>query len=264
MRKFFADIKKYYKYVIYAGQTDLKAEVANSYLNWLWWIIEPLCFMFIYSLVFGIFFGSKEPHFNVFVYIGITMWDFFSHTLQASVKIIRTNKAIVSKVYLPKYMFILQKMYVNGFKLMIAFILLFIMMIVTGVTLTWNILWMFPILISMFLFTFAICTFLLHFGVYVDDLGNVVRIFLRMMFYLTGVFYSLQTRAAAAFGDRIAALIGHINPMASTITAMRDALLYGTMPDVKYLGLWSLAGLVVSIIGIKLIYDNENTYVKVI
>lgn len=264
MKRFWSDIKKYYKYVIYAGQTELKSEVANSYLNWLWWIIEPICFMFIYSLVFGIFFGSREPHFNVFVYIGITMWDFFNRMLLSSVKIIRNNKAIVSKVYIPKYMLLLVKMYVNAFKLMIAFIILFAMMIVSGVTFTWNILWLIPILLTMFVFTFAVCAFLLHFGVYVDDLANVVRIFLRMLFYLTGVFYSLETRAAAAFGETIATLIGHINPMASVITAMRDALLYGTMPDVKFILIWFVIGLVFSVIGIRVIYENENTYVKVI
>ncbi len=264
MKKFINDVKKYFKYVIYAGQTELKAEVANSYLNWLWWLIEPICFMFIYSLVFGLLFGATEPHFNIFVYIGITMWDFFNRMLTASVTVVRNNKPIVSKVYIPKYMLIFVKMYVNAFKMFVAFILMFIMMAITGVPFTLQILWIIPIVITLFCFTFAICSILLHFGVYVDDLANVVKIFLRMMFYVTGVFYNLNDKVGKALGDKWAVIIGHLNPMASIISDMRAALLYGTMPDVRFMALWFVAGILVSTLGIRLIYQNENSYVKVI
>ena len=46
-------MKKYWKYAIYSSKAQLKAEVANSYLNWLWWILDPLCFMLIYVFMFG-------------------------------------------------------------------------------------------------------------------------------------------------------------------------------------------------------------------
>lgn len=264
MKRFIKDIKKYWRYVIYAGRTELKSEVANSYLNWLWWIIEPVCFMFIYSFVFGFLFGSKIDHIQIFVYIGITMWDFFNRMLTSSVQIIRNNKAIVSKVYIPKYMLLLVKLYVNAFKLMIAFLILFGMIIFTGVPFTWYMLWLFPILLVLFLFTFAICTFLLHFGVYVDDLANVTRIVLRMLFYLTGVFYDLESKVTAVMGERAAVMIGNFNPVASVITSMRSALLYGTNPNMKFLLIWLVIGFIVSVLGISLIYKNENSYVKVI
>ena len=46
-------MKKYWKYAIYSSKAQLKAEVANSYLNWLWWVLDPLCFMLIYVFMFG-------------------------------------------------------------------------------------------------------------------------------------------------------------------------------------------------------------------
>ena len=35
-------MKKYWKYAIYSSKAQLKSEIANSYLNWLWWILD-LC-----------------------------------------------------------------------------------------------------------------------------------------------------------------------------------------------------------------------------
>ena len=61
--RFFKEIRKYWGFAIYAANCDLKAEVANSYLNWLWWVLEPLATMIIYTLVFGIAFNSRNDIF---------------------------------------------------------------------------------------------------------------------------------------------------------------------------------------------------------
>lgn len=264
MKRFINDMKEHYSYTIYAARSELKAEVANSYLNWLWWIIEPLCFMFIYALVFGVFFDGGMEHINVFVYIGITMWDFFNHMVVSSVKIIRNYKPIVSKVYMPKYIFLFIKMYVNLFKMMISFILLILMAIVSGIPFTWQVLWVIPIILTMISITFAICSFLLHFGVYVEDLENVTKIILRMLFYLTGIFYDLETRVAKIYGHQVAMIIERANPMATVITSMRKAIMYGETPDYMCLLVWFVVGIIFSAIGISIIYKNENSYVKVI
>ena len=61
-KRFRDDMKKYWKYAIYSSKAQLKAEVANSYLNWLWWVLDPLCFMLIYVFMFGYVFKSKEQY----------------------------------------------------------------------------------------------------------------------------------------------------------------------------------------------------------
>ena len=53
------------------------------------------------------------------------------------------------------------------------------------------------------------------------------------------------------------------NPLAFLITSFRNALLYSQGVDVIVLLIWFVIGIVLSIIGIKIIYKHENTYVKV-
>ncbi len=264
MKRFIQDIKRYFPYVIYAGKCELRAEIANSHLNWLWWIIEPFCFMLVYTFVFGVVFGASEQYYTVFIFIGITMWDFFNRTVMDSVKIVKNNKAIVSKVYLPKYMLIFVKMYVHGFKMMISFCIVLGMMIFYRVPITWNVLWFFPIMLSLLTVTFGICTWLLHFGVYVEDLSNVVRIALRLVFYATGVFYNVEKRIGNKFGPRIGELLTEWNPLAVMISSMRRALLYSSAAQYKWVTAWFLGGLLISVLGIRLIYKNENSYIKVV
>ena len=66
MNHFIDDMKKYYSYAKYSAKAELKAEVAGSYLNWVWWILEPVCLMFIYAFIFGFIFSARdEPaHFS--------------------------------------------------------------------------------------------------------------------------------------------------------------------------------------------------------
>jgi ABC-type polysaccharide/polyol phosphate export permease len=66
-------------------------------------------------------------------------------------------------------------------------------MAIYGVPITWNVLWFIPILITVFIVTFGFCLFALHIGVFAEDMTNLVNILLRLMFYLTGIFYSLDS-----------------------------------------------------------------------
>ena len=96
--RFISDMKKYFRFSLFSARAQLKTEVANSYLNWVWWVLDPLCFMLIYTFIFGYVFNSKEQYFPVFIFIGLSMWDFFNKTLTNSVKIVKNNQSIVSKV----------------------------------------------------------------------------------------------------------------------------------------------------------------------
>ena len=36
MKRFINDMEKYYRYAVYSAKAELKAEVAGSYLNWIY------------------------------------------------------------------------------------------------------------------------------------------------------------------------------------------------------------------------------------
>ena len=253
------DLKKYFRYSVVSAKSKLKAEVANSYLNWLWWILDPLCFMLIYTFIFGFVFDAKEQHFPVFIFIGLTMWDFVNKTLLGSVKTIKLNKAIVSRVYFPKFILVLSKLWINGFKMMISFGVVVLLMIISKVHLSLNVFFFIPILLILVLFTFGCSCIVMHYGVYVEDLSNVLNIFMRFVFYATGIFYNIETRIPQ-FGG----LLNKINPVAFLITSMRQCLIYGSTPDWKLLLLWFTVSVILVILGLRKIYKEENSYVKAI
>lgn len=258
--RFVNDIEKYIGYAIRLSKADLRSEVTNSYLDWLWWMIEPICTMLIYTLIFGIIFDASELYFPIFVFIGITMWSFFSRNVSASVNIVKNNKGIITKIYMPKYILFVSKMLVNGFKMLVSFGVVGVMMIVFRVLPSIYILAVIPILIVLFLFTLGVGMIMMHYGVYVSDLGYITSIVLNMMMYTTGTFYAVGKRFPQPFGE----LLEHCNPIAFLIASMREALLYGQAPSWGLLLFWTFISLGLIALGAFTIYSNENAYVKVI
>jgi ABC-type polysaccharide/polyol phosphate export permease len=260
MMRFIKEMKQYWGFAVYAAKCDLKAEVANSYLNWLWWILEPLSAMIIYAVVFGIVFQSNEQYFPIFIFTGIIMWDFFNRCIMSSIDLIRGNQHIISRVYMPKYILLVQRMLVLGFKLSINLGLVAIMLAVFKVHIGINIFMVIPVFIVFFTFCFACGLLLMHLGVYVSDLQNALVIILNLAFYITGIFYNVQTSFPQPFGY----IIQRINPIAYFIFCFRKCVIYNETPSMIMLGIWFVLSLILAAVSLRLIYKNENDYVKMI
>lgn len=260
MKKFYNNIKKYNKYAIRSAKAELKSEVADSYLNWLWWIIEPLCFMLIYTFIFGVVFKNNQPFFASFVFIGLTAWDFFNRMVSGSVKLIINNRDLVSKVYLPKYILLLSKSYTYLFKMGISLIITFGLMIFQGATISWHALLIIPILIILYVISFGIGLILMNYGVTFNDLGNLTNIGLRMVFYLSGVFYNIRTRLSGT----LSYILLRGNPVAFCMDELRKVLLENRIPSFEGLAFWLIIGIGLCAFGVYIIHKNENSYAKVI
>lgn len=254
------DLRHYGSYAIRSANAELHVEVANSFLNWMWWLIEPICMMMIYTLIFGVVFNASEKYFPIFIFIGLTMWSFFRRGIDSSVTIIRSNRAIITKVYIPKYILYLSRLFVYGFKMLVSFGVVLIMMILFRVQITMYVLVFVPVVLILFMLTFGIGTIFMHYGVYVNDLGYITGIVLTMLMYMTGVFYNVAKRIPQPYGI----LLEKCNPIAFLISTMRNVLLYGEKPEWLGLLFWGLVAVVVSLAGVVTIYHNENAYVKVI
>ncbi len=253
------DIKKYAAYMAYASRAKLKAEVTNSYLNWIWWILEPFFNMIVYVFVFGFVFRSEEENFPIYIFIGSTMWNFFSKTMITSTTLIRQKEAVISKVYIPKYILLFVEMFVNGFKFFVSSGLTIFMLIGFRVKVSVNLVWIVPILLVFFMITFGCSAIFMNYGIYINDLAQVIGIALNMMMYLTGIFFSIENRMPEPFST----ILGICNPVAFLLTSMRKALMYASSPNISILVIWFLIALLLDGFGIWLIYKNENTYVKI-
>ncbi|PWL92226.1 MAG: polysaccharide ABC transporter [Clostridiales bacterium] len=258
MKRFLRDLVKYRRYMLYSAKAQLKNEVAGSFLNWLWWILDPLLFMLVYTFVYSIVFGRSQDYLCAFIFLGYCSWEFFNRSVKQSVKLVKKYKSVLSKVYLPKFILIISSMLVNGFKMLISLGIVVITMAVYRIPPSLTMLWAIPFLLLLFLLTFGFSCWLLHFGVFFEDLANIVNVVLRLLFYMSGIFYNPEQQLTGI----VRYCMIRLNPTCYIITQLRNTVLYAQPPLWHWLILWAVIGAAVSACGVALIYRYERRYVK--
>ena len=260
INRFIDDTKKYGEYINFAAKAELKGEVAGSYLGWVWWVLDPLFFMLVYTFVVRFVFNSGGKDFPIFVFVGLTAWNFMNSTVSSSVTIIKSFRGIISRVYLPKYVLILVRMYKNLIKMGIAFLLVFVLMFFFNVEYSWKLIYIIPVIIVHVITTFALSIIVAHIGVFVSDFTNIMNVILRFLFYISGILFSIGDKIP----DPYKTIVLLVDPIAYIIQAYRDVIMYQKFPNAYFLMYWLIIGLVTSVLFIKVMYDYENTYVKVV
>ena len=85
-------------------------------------------------------------------------------------------------------------------------------------------------------------------------------VFMKLAFYLSGIFYNLQTRVPAPYGG----LLVSVNPAAMIIHEARSVLVYGMAPNYLRLAVWAAISAALTIYGVTLIYKHEQNYIKAV
>ncbi len=183
-----------------------------------------------------------------------------NNTVISSVQIIVSFRGIISRVYLPKYVLILVRMYKNLIKMGISFFLVLILMHFFNVDYSWKLIYIIPVILIHIITTFAISVFVAHIGVFISDAINIMNVILRFLFYVSGILFSISDIIPEPFST----IMLHVNPIAFIIQAYREVIMYHQFPSPYYLGYWFSMGLILSIISIWVMYRYENTYVKVV
>jgi len=260
IKRIINDVKKYRAYCFYSTKATLKSEVAGSYLNWLWWILDPLLFMLVYTFIVQVVFNKKMPNFHIYVFIGLNIWKVFNSCVVSSASLIRQNKGVLSKVYVPKFIMLLTKLFVAYFKLSVSFILVFVMCIFFGIPFSAKLLYCIPILLVLFVVTFGASSIIMHMGVYLKDLSNIMNVLLRLVYYMSGIFFDIAGGVPYPYNE----ILLKLNPIAFVIQSMRQVIMYQKAPDLLILTLWFFGGLFMVLLGLHWMYRHENNYVKVV
>jgi ABC-type polysaccharide/polyol phosphate export permease len=96
-----------------------------------------------------------------------------------------------------------------------------------------------------------------HLGVFFLDIKNIMNILLRLLFYLTPIFYDV-----ASLPERLR-MIWWFNPLTTMIESYRNVVLYGRSPYYLQLFIWLVISSILLLTGIKIQQKYGNLYAKV-
>ena len=219
---------------------DLKVRYKNSVLGIVWSLLNPLGMMVVFTVVFTILIPNNSiERFPIFVLCGLLPWNWFSGSVVGSIYSVVGSSALVKKVYFPREILPISTVLSNLVHFLIALIVLFGMMIVTGTPLTvWALI--LPLVIAIqLIFSLGLAFFLSAINVYYRDAAQIMDVLMLAWFFLTPVVYSTdlipQSKVIFGIDVPVQRLAYILNPMASLIASYRVILYNGAPPDIGFL-----------------------------
>lgn len=219
-----SDISKRYRYSsILLRQlvvTDFKLRYQGSVLGYVWSLLRPLLLFLILYLVFTVFLpiGKGVPHYPVYLFVGIVLWNYFSEVTSGSVGAIVGKGDLLRKINFPKYVIILAVSISALINLMFNSIVIVIFMLFNHIVPGISALLIIPLIFELFILAAGAGLLLSALFVRFRDISYIWEVILQAAFYATPILYALQ-RVPHQYSKWLI-----LNPMAQIIQDSRYIL----------------------------------------
>lgn len=225
MKKYFLNFSKYKHLLIELVKRDLKVKYRRSVLGFLWSILNPLLMMLVITAVFQNFFKSAIENFAIYYLTGYVMFNFLTEATNMSINSIVGSASLIRKVYIPKYIFPLEKCIFSFVNMLLSFVATIIVMIILKVPFTPSFFGFIIPMLYLFVFTVGLSLFLAAANVFFRDIEHLYGVVTMAWMYLTPVFYPVEI-----LPDFMAELM-RFNPLHHYIMYFRALVMYNHFPD---------------------------------
>ena len=234
---------------------EIKLKYRRSYLGIFWTLLEPILTTAVLAFVFGYVLGKSDPQFPVYILTGRLLYTFFSNSTKAAMKSIRSNSAMIKKVYVPKYIYPFSSVLSNYVIFLISLIVLFFAAIIFNVMPT---LYLIQIILPMlFLLVLALGfgMILATMAVFFRDLEYLWSVALMIIMYLSAIFYKVDILNLGEKGWLL-----YLNPLYVIIDNFRSAV-FGAPLNQLSLSLSAIYSFGALLLGIFMFYKNQDKFI---
>ncbi len=204
---------------------DFKSKYKRSILGVFWSFLNPLLTMTVQFLVFSTFFRADTQNYPVYLLSGVVCFSFFNECTSMCLSSISGNARLITKVYIPKYIFPLARTISSSINLVISLVPLFLAALVLNVAIRPQAILFFYFLICLVIFSLGIGLFLSALMVFFRDIQFLWSVLTQIWMYATPIFYPAEIIPEEY------KFIVRLNPLYHFIGNARTCLINGVSPE---------------------------------
>lgn len=255
MSTYIQNFKKYQPLLNELIARDIKTKYRRSLLGVLWTILNPLLMMVVLSVVFSNLFRFDIEYFPVYLLSGQLIFNFFSESTTNAMSSIIANGPLIRKIYVPKYMFVLSRIFSSTINLLASFTALICVMLVMRVRLHYTVLLsVIPLLMIVF-FSLGAGLILAAITVKFRDVMHLYSVFITALMYLTPVIYPMSI--LPPWLEKIVLL----NPITNILMMFREFMIYGTFPSILSIVIGMVEVVIILVLGVYVFYKNQDEFI---
>lgn len=254
----FCSLEKYKFLIRQFVSRDFKTKYKRSVLGIFWSFLNPLLMMVVQYFVFSEIFKTDITNYPVYLLIGITSFNFFSEAINTSLNSILSNSGLITKVYIPLYIFPFSKLLSSIINYGISLIPVIIACFITGIEFH-------PTAFLAFFFIFCLIVFSYGLGL----IMAASMVFFRDTQFLWGVFSLIWIHATPIFYPESIIpqqykFIHYANPLYYYVTGIRSCVMDGISPEPTRYLLCLAISVGVLILGSFIFRKSQNKFIMYI
>ena len=234
--------------------TSFKTRYKRSYLGVVWSLLNPLLHMIVFVIVFSQVFRFDIPHYSLYILTGNMIFVFFSSSTSEAMMQMLASAEMIKRVYLPKTIYVLARIGINGINLILTFIPFLAIALIDKLQFNWTVVLIFPTLILVTMFVVGMSLIVATITPYLHDFSQIWSVILTLWTYLTPLFYPVSI-----IPERVLPVF-KLNPMYIYVTLFRDPLLYQKVPESALWIQGTFYGVTFLVIGWWIFTKNSNEF----
>ena len=248
-------LKKYGFLMKQLVSRDFKTRYKRSVLGVFWSFLNPLLMMTVQYVVFSQLFKSDIDNYAGYLLCGTVVFNFFNEGVSQALTSIVGNASLITKVYLPKYVYPVTRVLSSGINLLMSLIPLVIVALVTGEKVTKAYLMLPYILICVMIFTMGMGMIMASAMTFFRDMQFLWGVLSMIWMYVTPLFYPISIvpkEVRAYFG---------INPMYHYVDAVRTIILNGVTPRPAEFAICTVCAFGMFIVGSYVFKKSQDKFI---
>ena len=249
------NLMKYRFLLLELVKKDIKLKYRRSYLGIFWTLLEPLLTKVVLTIVFSGLYGKADHTFPVYILTGRLLYTFFANSTKAATKSIRSNAAMISKDYVPNYIYPVSTTLSNYVIFLISLLVLVVVSLILGVYPTFYILEAVVPLTIILVMTVGVGLCLSTMAVFFRDMEYLWGVILTLVMYCSAIFYEPDRVLRQGYG-----WILDLNPLYAVIVNFRNAV-FGN--PLETFSLYYSAGFALAtlLLGVFLFYRKQDKFI---
>ncbi len=233
------------------AKRDFKQKYKRTVLGMGWSILSPLLTLLVMRLVFTHFFGHSIAHYTTYLFCGNLVYSYFKESTTGGMNALMSNSGIITKVNIPKYMFLLSKNVSSLINFGLSLCVFFIFALVDGISFGPHFLALLYPIVCLVLFNIGMGLILSALFVFFRDTSYLYDIFTLLLMYMSAIFY--QVNGYSATVQRLFLC----NPIYCYIKYFRVVVLDGAIPSFSFHCICAAYALIVLAVG-SIVYKKNN------
>jgi lipopolysaccharide transport system permease protein len=252
----------------------IRREIAGRYrgsvLGLLWSLLNPLFMLAIYTFVFGVVMKSRwtmpdqqsathsTGEFAVILFCGLIVFQFFSEVVSLSPSLIVGNANYVKKIVFPIHILPVVSVGAALFHAAVSLLVLLVFAFIVFGHIPLTVVLAPVVFAPLVVLVIGIAWILASVGVFFRDMNQIVAPLVTATMFLSPVFF--QRMSVPVWLQPWLSL----NPLAIPVENFRNVVIFGVQPNWSELGYYSLAAVVILVLGYQFFQKTRKGFADVL